>query len=326
MSAVLGELKRKTLRTVWGHEEMDFTPWLAQEINIARLSEAIGLELQVERTEVRVGPYSADILAKDASGAYVVIENQFGKTDHDHLGKLLTYGATLGASYVVWIAEQFTDEHKKALDWLNERTTDELSLYAVQLEVLQIDDSRPAVRFNVVSEPTEIARSASVAKSSGPLTPAQELQLAFWTLFRDRLLEKKVLPSAQTPRPQYWFDIALGRTSFVLSSICDTSAGRIGVRVYLGSEVADAALAQLSSEKAVIEREIGVPLQWNPYPDKKDKIIGLFQQVDLNARDRWPEYCDWLIDHVIKFRKTFMPRIKALKLDSDDSALAGLHA
>src|SRR5258708_36431009 len=100
MSAVLGELKQKTLRTVWGHEEMDFTPWLAQAANIERLSEAIRLDLQVERTEVRVGPYSADILAKDASGAYVVIENQFGKTDHDHLGKLLTYGATLGASHV----------------------------------------------------------------------------------------------------------------------------------------------------------------------------------------------------------------------------------
>jgi hypothetical protein len=320
MSAVLGELKHKTLRTVWGHEEMEFTPWLAQEANIARLAEAIGLDLQVERTEVRVGPYSADILAKDASGAYVVIENQFGKTDHDHLGKLLTYGATLGASHVVWIAEQFTDEHKKALDWLNDRTTEELSLYAVQLEVLQIDDSRPAVRFNVVSEPSEITRSASVAKLSGPLTPAQQLQLDFWTMFRDGLLERKVLSSTQTPRPQYWFDIALGRTSFVLSNICDTSAGRIGVRVYLGNEIADAALAQLDADKAAIEREIGAALQWNPYPEKRDKIIGLFRQVDLDDRERWPEFRDWLIDHVVKFRKAFVPRIKALKLDNEDSA------
>ena len=319
MSVFLGELKRKTLRTVWGHEELEFTPWLAKDENMARLSEAIGMDLQIVRTEVSVGPYFADILAKDASGAYVVIENQFGKTDHDHLGKLLTYGATLGAAVVVWIAEQFTDEHKKALDWLNDRTNDDLSLYAVQLEVLQIDDSRPAVRFNVVSEPSAIVRSASVAKLSGPLSETQQLQLAFWTLFRDRLMERKVLTSAHTPRPQYWFDMALGRSNFVLSNIADTTGKRIGVRVYLGNEVADAALAQLDGERATIEAEIGAKLQWNPYPEKKDKIIGLFRQVDLDARERWPEYCDWLIDNVVKFRKAFMPRIKALKIGGNDA-------
>jgi hypothetical protein len=304
---------------------MEFTPWLALDANMARLSEAIGLDLQVEQTEVKVGPYFADILAKDSSVGYVVIENQFGKTDHDHLGKLLTYGATLGASCVIWIAERFTDEHKKALDWLNDRTTDELSLYAIELEVLQIDDSRPAVRFNVISEPTAIARSASVVKSSGALTPAQQLQLDFWTTFRDRLLEKKVLTSTHTPRPQYWFDIALGRTSFVLSCICDTYAERLGVRVYLGNEVADAALTQLGADRAAIEKEVGAPLQWNPYPEKRDKIIGLFKQVELDKRERWPEYCDWMIDTVVKFRKAFMPRIKTLKLDGDQSAVAAVR-
>lgn len=319
MTIVLGELKSKTLRTVWGHEEMEFTPWLAQDENMARLSEAIGMDLQIERTEVPVGPYFADILAKDASGGYVMVENQFGKTNHDHLGKLLTYGATLGATVVVWVAEQFTDEHKKALDWLNDRTTDALSLYAVQLEVLQIDDSRPAVKFNVVSEPSAIIRSASIAKSSGPLTEAQELQLAFWTMFRDQLLERKILTSTQTPRPQYWFDIPLGRSNFVLSNIVDTSGGRIGVRIYLGNEIADAALAQLERERAAIESEIGTKLQWNPYPEKRDKIIALFRQVDLDARDKWSEYCAWLIDTVVKFRKVFMPRVKTIKLGTNET-------
>ena len=155
MSVSLGELRKKTLRTVWGHEGQDFTPWLSQEENMEKLSEAIGMDLQVERVEVPVGPYFADILAKDASGGYVVVENQYGKTNHDHLGKLITYGATLGAAAVVWVAEEFTDEHKKALDWLNDHTTEGLSLYAIQLEVLQIDDSKPALRFNVVSEPSD---------------------------------------------------------------------------------------------------------------------------------------------------------------------------
>jgi hypothetical protein len=109
VTATLGVLKNLKLRSVWGNEEHDFTPWLAKEDNMAELSSAIGLELQVERTEVSVGPYYADILAKDAGAGYVVIENQFGKTNHDHLGKLITYGATLGVSAVVWVAEEFTD-------------------------------------------------------------------------------------------------------------------------------------------------------------------------------------------------------------------------
>jgi hypothetical protein len=89
------------------------------------------LELQVEGVEVPVGPFSADILAKDTSENFVIIENQFGKTDHDHLGKVLTYAATLDASAVIWIAERFTDEHRKAIEWLNDHTSEGLGLYAV---------------------------------------------------------------------------------------------------------------------------------------------------------------------------------------------------
>lgn len=315
MTLKLGQLKNLTLKSVWSHEERDFTPWLAEESHMAALSEAIGMDLQLDRIEVPVGPYWADILAKDASGEYVVIENQFGKTNHDHLGKLLTYGATLGASTVVWIAEQFTEEHSKTIDWLNERTIESLSLFAVQLEVLQIDDSPPAIRFNVISQPNRVVRAANAAKASGSLTEVQQMQFEFWTMFQKKLLERKIVPSAQTPRPQYWFDVALGRSNILISNILDTYASRIGVRVYIGNRIAAAALAQLEQDKQAIEYEIGEKLTWNPTPEKRDKIIGLFRKVDLSNRDAWPEYCDWLVDHVGTFRKVFMPRVKALKLN-----------
>ena len=314
MPLKLGQLKNLKLKSVWSHEERDFTPWLAQESNLSALSDALGMGLQLERVEVPVGPYSADILARDASGDYAVIENQFGKTNHDHLGKLLTYSATLGASVVVWIAEQFTEEHRKTIEWLNEQTIDALSLYAVQLEVFQIDDSAPAIRFNIISQPNEVVRAATAAKSAGALTDTQQTQLDFWTMFRNRLLAKKILPSTQTPRPQYWFDVALGSSNILLSNICDTYAGRIGVRVYIRNAIADAALAELEKDKSAIEKEIGAELSWNPNPEKRDKIIGLFRTVDLTNRDAWPEYCDWLADYLGKFRKVFMPRIKTLKL------------
>ena len=117
----------------------------------------------------------------DRGGNFVVIENQFGKTDHDHLGKLLTYAATLNASGVVWIAERFTDEHRKAFEWLNDRTSDDLSLYAVELVLWQIDQSKPAVQFNVLSRPSEIVRKATAVKFAGPITDAKKMQLEFWT-------------------------------------------------------------------------------------------------------------------------------------------------
>jgi hypothetical protein len=308
----LGGLKILSLKEIWDHEALDFTPWLAKEENLSLLSDAVGLDLQFEKREVPVGPYSADILARDASGIYVVIETQFKKTDHDHLGKLLTYGATLGASVLIWVAETFTDEHRKAIQWLNDRTTDDLSIYAVQPELLQIDNSNPAIRFNVISRPNEVVRAAAIAK--GDLSEAQKTQLEFWTLFRDRLLEKKIVTSAQTPRPQYWFNIALGRSNMNLSCTLNTETHTLGVRVYMRGEIADAALQQLAVHREKIEQEIGAKLQWNPFPEKQDKIITLLRDIDLEDRTKWTEYCDWLVDMTDRFLRAFKPRVKTLDL------------
>jgi hypothetical protein len=315
MDAKLGTLKRLKLSAVWSHEEHDFTPWLAIEENLASLSEALGLELELERTEVPVGPYWADMLCRDPSRGYVVIENQFGKTNHDHLGKLITYGATLDASVVVWVAETFTEEHRKAIEWLNDHIVSDIEIYAVEPEVLTIDNSLPAIRFNIVSQPNEVVRSATAAKESDSLTATQRLQLDFWTMFRERLMDAKVVTSASTPRPQYWFNVALGRANIMLSNVVNTNEGRIGVRVYLRNRISDQALEQLSGQRAAIESEIGAALQWNPFPNKRDKIISLSRDVDISMRDAWPTYCDWLVDQTARFRKAFMPRIRALILD-----------
>ncbi len=319
MPVDLGQMRKVRIRDIWKHEEHEFTPWLASEENFIQLANALGLELQVEGVEVPVGPFSADILAKDTSENFVIIENQFGKTDHDHLGKVLTYAATLDASAVVWIAERFTDEHRKAIEWLNDHTSEGLGLYAVELILWQIDNSKPALQFNVLSQPSEIVKQAIAVKSGGPMTETRKLQLEFWTMFREALLDRKIVSSAQTPRPQYWFDVALGRSNIHLSSIANTYDNRIGVRVYIGNKIADMALPQLEAERLAIEREIGEPLQWNPNPDNKDKIILLDRKVDLDDRSKWPEYVSWLAEQVSKFKKAFEPRIKKLVLTQDEN-------
>ncbi|MCE5255015.1 MAG: DUF4268 domain-containing protein [Actinomycetia bacterium] len=315
MADDLGSIVPVNVRRVWENEQYHFTPWLARAENMALLSGAVGLELEVQNIEVAIGPYSADILAKDVgTGRYVVIENQFGKTNHDHLGKLLTYASVLDARAVIWISEKFTDEHQKTLDWLNDHTTEQLEFYGVTLELWQIDESRPAVRFNVVSRPSQMARQAAAAGTNEELSETRQIQLEFWTQVSEKLKSSKTLSSTQTPRPQYWFDVPLGRANIVLSCACNVDEGKLGVRVYIGNKVADLALPQLEMDKAAIEQEIGQQLLWNPNADSMDKIIALYREADLHDRAAWAEYVEWMVHTVSLFRKTFAPRVKRLQL------------
>jgi hypothetical protein len=316
MKDKLGSLGTIDVRSIWANEALNFTPWLAEEENIASLSETLGIELEVENIEVPVGPYSADILARDSgTGAYVIIENQIGKTDHDHLGKSITYATVLDASAVVWIATDFTDEHRKALDWLNENSSDDLSFYGVCVELWQIDDSRPAVKFNVISKPSDILRKTSIAKTPEGLSDTKKLQLEWWTALRDALLQNKVISSAQKPRPRYWYNVTLGRTGIFLSNIANTLQNRIGVRLYMrNTRNAEAALSQLLEQKTEIENEIGCELIWDANPDARDKVIGIYKDADLTKPHDWPQYCEWMVDMTSRFREAFIPRVKKLDL------------
>lgn len=318
MSVNLGALKKVNVRNIWSHEALEFTPWLANDENIAELGKALGLELEVEGTEVAVGPYSADILAKDAgSNDYIVIENQLGKTDHDHLGKAITYASVLDASAIIWIATDFTEEHKKALDWLNDHISNKISIYGVLLELWSIDDSKPAVRFNVVSQPTEIMKQTAISTATDSLTPTKKLQLEFWSKFREKLKEHPDIPSVQTARPQYWYDVSLGRSGIHLSNIASILSNQIGVRVYIHNKIAESALSQLEMYKGEIEAEIGEKLQWNPNPNNRDKIISLKRNADLEDRQRWNEYIDWLVEMTVKFRRAFGKRIKTMEFETE---------
>src|ERR1044071_9814117 len=135
----LGRLEKVYLRVVWINESDDFTPWLAAEANIEILGDAIGMELEVEAQEQSVGPFRADILCKDtANGNWVLIENQLERTDHTHLAQLLTYAAGLKAVTIVWIANLFTEEHRAALDWLNEITDSRFNFFGLEIELWKI--------------------------------------------------------------------------------------------------------------------------------------------------------------------------------------------
>ena len=305
----LGKLKLVAPREKWKHEALDFTPWLVQHIN--ELNTALGLELEVENTEVPVGPYSADILAKDiGTNKYVVIENQIEKTNHDHLGKLITYASVLDASTVIWIATNFTEEHQKALDWLNDHTNEEISFYGVQLELWQIEDSKPALRFNIVSKPNQAVRQAEKIKSGENLSDTKKFQLSFWNTFREKLAKTNKIPSLQTPRPQYWFDVTLGKSNIHISNTCNTWDNIVGVRIYIYNKIAEEMYLFLYSRKDEIEERIGKQLSWDPNPDTRDKIIALYHKTDFNNQEKIDEAINWMVDVTIKFREVFSKIIK----------------
>ncbi|MHA8071540.1 DUF4268 domain-containing protein [Aquirufa ecclesiirivi] len=300
----LGVLKTVSARTKWQSESRDFTPWLAQ--NISTLGNAIGIELEVENIEVKCGPYSADILAKDTSTSkYVIIENQLEKTDHDHIGKGITYASVLDASIIIWIAPQFTEEHKKALDWLNDHTKDEISFYGVQIELWQIDDSNAALKFNVISQPNEVVRRIARTIASEDLSDKKKFQLNFWEQFREKLSQTKKVNSLQTPRAQYWYDISLGKSGISLSNICNTDQNIIGIRVYINNKIAAEMLPYLETRKSEIENKIGFSLQWNPNPGNRDKVILLTHSTDFSDKIKLEESLKWLVEYTLKFRDVF---------------------
>ena len=207
----IGSLERVPIRKVWADEARDFTPWLAE--NTDRLSEALRMDLELEGTEIGVGRFSADIVLRDASsGLRVVVENMINETDHDHLGKVITYAAGLEATYLVLIAEKFRPEHRSALQWLNAHSTESAGFFGITLKVWRIGDSVYAPQFDVVVEPDGWVREVRAA-STDELSGVQLHYRDFWNEFIPEFHEAHPGWSrARTPPKVNWMQFPAGRT------------------------------------------------------------------------------------------------------------------
>lgn len=182
MSTTLGNMKRVTdLRTVWPHEALDFTKWLSLDANLALLGEAIGIEISLEERESSVGNFNVDIFAlENGSDRKIIIENQLEDTNHDHLGKLITYASGKGAEVIIWMVKRARDEHRQAIEWLNQHTDSRIGFFLVEIELWQIDDSKLAPKFNVVEKPNDWAKAM---KTLDGLSDTDKLKLEFWQEF-----------------------------------------------------------------------------------------------------------------------------------------------
>ena len=307
----LGDIQEVNPREVWPHEAADFTPWLAA--NLKRLSDELGMELELTTVEAPVGEFSLDLLARDLNGnRSVIIENQLNATDHDHLGKLLTYASGHNASVVIWIAPQIREEHRQALDWLNQRTDAETEFFGVQLRVLRIDASRPAVQFRAVASPNSWRKEKGASSSSAPAAGRGAAYQAFLQVLVDEMREKHRFTNARRASAANWYSFSSG-TSGVGYNASFAQGGRVRAEIYidLGDKELDKQLFdELAREKAGLEGDFGEPLSWERLDDKRASRIATYRDGSIEASpDELGAIREWFADRLLRLKKVFGQRI-----------------
>lgn len=320
----LGRLETVDLRKVWLSESGSFTPWLAQEANLSLLADTLGMDIELITREHGVGPYRADIVCKDTTdGSLVLIENQLEKTDHTHLGQLMTYAAGLDAVTIVWIAERFTEEHRAAMDWLNEITSEKVSFFGLELELWRIGDSPIAPKFNIVSKPNDWIKGGGGGTGSNRAAgETQLLQQQYWLALRELLAERKSVLKPQKAQPQHWLIVAIGRSNIHLAALVNTKKQRIAVELYLGGPEAKKWFKALEAQKEQIEKEFAAPLDWQELPTKEaSRIQYVREDTSIEDRTAWPAQHAWLADTLERMSAVFRPRVKALSSSEPDELI-----
>lgn len=308
----LGKLEKVPVRNVWTHEAHDFTPWLAKNLN--ELGEALGLDLGIEQVEEEapVGPFSLDILVRDVDGGRpVIIENQLGKTDHDHLGKLLTYAAGYNAGVIVWITGEFTDEHRAAVDWLNQETGADVDFFGVVVEAWKIGSSQVAPHFTVVAEPNAWSNRGKSVMDISTTSEKQERQREFFQKLVDTMREEHKFTKLKKAPAQSWvsFPSGIGR---VAVGAAFGHGGLARVEMYLDREAEwnKSMFDQLSVSKDEIHSELGRELNWERLDARKACRISIAREGSIDDDDEaHEELRSWMVEHLLAFREVFRRRM-----------------
>lgn len=314
MKKPLSKLERVPLREAWKHEANDFTPWLAEENNLNTLADALNLvDLELVATEHWVGEFKLDILCTSGDDQ-VIIENQLEKTNHTHLGQILTYAAGTGAKKVIWVAESFRPEHVAALEFLNQNTTEELSFFAVEVELWRIGDSPFAPKFEVVAKPNDWAKSGrEQTRVAANATPAKQRQLKLWTELVGKLATAAPQIKPQKPHAQHWLRISIGRSGFSLTPTASHRDDRLGVEVYIHHAESKKMYQTLLAQSTSIEQALGFDLDWQELPDAHACRIATWRQESpIEDEAQWGAYLDWFVQRIVKMNAVFRPVIQDL--------------
>jgi len=310
---MIGRMERVDLREVWKNEARDFTTWLFENIEV--LGDELNINLSSIEKEKNVGSFSADILAESAEGVSVLIENQLEKTDHDHLGKLLTYVSNLEAKKAIWISKEPRSEHEKAIEWLNELTSD-VDFYLVKIEAYKIGDSVPAPKFTIIAGPTESGKVAGTQKKE--LAERHKKRLRFWEGLLEKSKKRTSLHSNISPSMNSWISTSSGKNGLTFNYVITNKHGQIELyidRGKNGQEDNKKIFDEFQSHRDEIENEFRDKIVWERLDDKRaSRICKRFRYAGLNDEEKWDKLQDDMIDGMIRIEKTFKKYIKDLKI------------
>lgn len=308
-----GMLETVDLHEGWPKEAADFTPWL--ENHIEALGDVLGMDLDVIEREARVGGFSLDLLARDLGRSRnVVIENQLTCTDHRHLGQLLMYASGYDAGVVVWIAKEFTDEHRQTLDWLNRRTGEGTEFFGVVVELLKIDDSRPAPNFKLVAFPNEWSKEHSEISEGTTLSERQKAYREFFQNLIDELRDTHKFTGARKGQPQSWyyFSSSFGGINYGASF---ATGAQFRVELYIDREKEwnKWLFDELEKVKDILEPKLPEPLTWERLDDRNASRIAIYRPGSIqDAQETLDEIKEWSIEHLLRFKEVFGPKLDEL--------------
>ena len=301
----LGRLKEVDIRNLWSHEQYDFSEWLSKHENLELLNEVIGITLSEVEKEVYVGSYRCDLVGNDeTTGDKDIIENQLEASNHDHLGKIITYASGLDAKVIVWIVKEAREEHRSAIEWLNNNTSERLNFFLIEIHAYQIGDSLCAPKFEIVEKPNGFIKNAKTQSGTGEYNKSQGEKIEFWTRFNEILVERGKPFNIRKPTADHWYDIAVGTSEAHISLTIVNREGCVGVELYISDnkELYD----RLYVQKDEIEEKLGLSPEWQRLDGKKASRI-LYRMPGLNFDDHsnYDELMNMMIDKAIVFKKTF---------------------
>lgn len=303
--ASIGRLIEVDVRELWKHEQYDFSNWLSKESNLEYLNEILGLTLTDVDKEVYVGPYRCDLVAKDeTSGITVIVENQLEGTNHDHLGKIITYASGLDAKVMVWIVKEAKEEHRAAIEWLNNNTNNDINFFLIEIHAYRIGDSDPAPKFEVVEKPNDFVKRSKAKPEDSDLNKSQGERLIFWEQFNQILVGRGKPFNVRKATTDHWYDVALGTSEAHIAIDLVNKDGNVVVEVYINDskELFD----NLAEHKEEIESALGFNMTWDRLDGKKASRIKYYiSGLNFDDHSNYDGLMNQIIDVAVKMRDVF---------------------
>lgn len=301
----IGKLEEVDIRELWKHEQYDFSEWLSKKENIENLNEILGLTLVDISKETYVGSYRCDLFAKDeTTGIKVIIENQLEMSNHDHLGKIITYASGLDAKVVVWIVKEAREEHRSAIEWLNNNTNSNINFFLIEIHAYKIGNSDNAPMFQVIEQPNDFIKNNKSINSNDTMNKSQSQRLEFWNQFNNVLVERGKPFNVRKATTDHWYNVAIGTSDAHIDITLVNKDSVIGVELYItdNKEFFD----KLYQRKDEIENDLGFKLDWRRLNNSKaSRIVTFIKGLNFDNHSNYNELMNKTIDLAVLMRDTF---------------------